>query len=146
MSIPAMSAKGCQARGVGRGVGREVEAARKAVAKPGRTFGASGGVRLVGGASAPGDAGGELVVLFLLVALGLASALREAPLDELAHRDALDLALAHRRIGAREMRGGGAGGVDLRLDRQRQALHEALVAAHQLDPAFATELGAPALL
>ena len=109
--------------------------------------GRSGRVGLVGGAPGPGDARGELVVLLLVAALGVARGVRPgAARSASAPRRSWSswprtVATAPLEPAPRRARG-----ARLLLDRLGQPLHEALVAAHQLDLAFAAELRAPALL
>jgi len=98
------------------------------------------------GEAQPGGARCLLVVEALLGAGRDALAFLETALGELLQGRGAHVVATHDRRGALGLRRGMAGDPLLLLDRLRQPLHEALVAADELDLALAAELGAPALL
>ena len=118
---------------------RRCDAASRA---PGRRSRCSQEARRAGrGEAVPRRAHGAVVAFLLLVASVVGLALAQAPLDQLlAGSPARISCAAHDRLGALDLHRGVRGDALLLLDRLRQALDEALVAADELDLAFAAEL------
>ena len=93
----------------------------------------------------PGGKRGQLVAAALLVARGGGLQLALAALDQLADRRDAQLAFAQRVARRLELVARVFGRAVLLLDGLRQPVHEALVAAHDIDAAALRELARPAL-
>src|ERR1019366_9020452 len=150
----SISAKGCAVAvacgvrsggvGVGAGTGALATAAGR-IALSITAARSEGALRVRGSVAQPGDARGMFVALFLFEPHGDVMTFLEATLEQLFQRRGADVVAAHDRRGALHLRRRVLGKALLLLDGLRQAQHETLVAADELDLAFATELGAPAL-